>query len=91
MTDFMVQIPADWLARVFLTLRRGVSDDAKTLAAELQPFTEKPGQRVPVPRTTVLRTESVLRGEIEIIGEESQRARLSQEAENLINARLSHQ
>ncbi|MFZ3493082.1 hypothetical protein ACODT5_07590 [Streptomyces sp. 5.8] len=88
MTDFMVQIPADWLARVFLSLRRGASDDAKALAAELRPFTEKPGQRVPVPRTTVLRTELALRGEIEITDEESRRANLSEEAEYLINARL---
>lgn len=91
MTDFMVQIPADWLARVFLKLRRGASDDVKTLAAELQPFTEKPGQRVPVPSATVLRTESVLRGEIEIIAEEGRRARLSEETQHLINTRRSHQ
>ncbi|MFF2785553.1 hypothetical protein ACFVT6_02040 [Streptomyces sp. NPDC058049] len=64
---------------------------AKTLAAELQPFTEKSGQRVPVPGATVLRTESVLRGEIEIIAEEGRRARLSEETQHLINTRRSHQ
>lgn len=88
MTDFMVQIPADWLARVFLSLRRGTSDDAHTLAAELQPFTEKPGQRVPVPRATILRTELALRGELRQVNEDSRRQRLSEEAAYLINARL---
>ncbi|MGW7460647.1 hypothetical protein [Streptomyces sp. NPDC054797] len=88
MTDFMVQIPADWLARVFLSMRRGVSDDAKALATELRPFTEKPGQRGPVPRATVLRTELALRGEIDSAGEESRRARLSEEAAHLIKTRL---
>ncbi|GAA2646201.1 hypothetical protein GCM10010425_64420 [Streptomyces spororaveus] len=88
MTDFMVQIPADWLARVFLSLRRGTSDDAHTLAGELQPFTEKPGQRVPVPRGTVLRTELALRREIETASEEDRRAELSEQAEYLVKARL---
>ncbi|WP_374772239.1 hypothetical protein OG756_03025 [Streptomyces sp. NBC_01310] len=90
MTDFMVQIPADWLARVFLLLRRGASADAKALAAELRPFTEKPGQRVPVPRSTVLRTELALRGEIEIADEGSRRAKLSEEADYLIKAGRPH-
>ncbi|MFI5763115.1 hypothetical protein [Streptomyces sp. NPDC051563] len=71
MTDLVVQIPADWLARVFFSLRRGTSDPAHTLAAELQPFTEKPGQRVPVPRVTVLRTELALRGELRQVDEAS--------------------
>lgn len=91
MTDFMVQIPADWLARVFLSLRRGASDDAKALAAELRPFTEKPGQRVSVPGTTVLRTELALRGEIVIADKEGRRASLSEEAEYLVKARLPRQ
>ncbi|MCP3760701.1 hypothetical protein [Streptomyces sp. TBY4] len=84
----MVQIPADWLARVFVSLRRGTSDDAQALAEELQPFTEKPGQRVPVPRTTVLRTELALRKEIEIADEQDLRAELSDQAEYLIKTRL---
>lgn len=62
MTDLMVKIPADWLARVFLSLRRSALDDAQAVAAELWPFTEQPGQRVPVPRATVMRTERALRG-----------------------------
>ncbi|MEV6955545.1 hypothetical protein [Streptomyces sp. NPDC051183] len=88
MTDFMVQIPADWLARVFLSLRRGASDDAHALAAELQPYTERPGQRVPVPRGTVLRTELALRGELRHVHGDERRQRLSEEAEYLIKARL---
>ncbi|MEV8532412.1 hypothetical protein [Streptomyces sp. NPDC051211] len=85
----MVKIPADWLARVFLSLRRGRSEDAHALAAELQPFTEKPGQRVPVPRATVLRTELALRGEMEIAAAERGRhAELSEAADYLIKARL---
>ncbi|MGW1775564.1 hypothetical protein [Streptomyces sp. NPDC002104] len=88
MTDFMVPISADWLARVFLSLRRGTSDDAHALAGELQPFTEKPGQRVPVPRTTVLRTELALRKEIEATGERARRAELSEQAEYLVRTRL---
>lgn len=88
MADFMVQIPADWLARVFLSLRRGTSDDAHAIAGELQQFTEKPGQRVPVPRTTVLRTELVLRKEIEIADEQARRTELSEQAEYLIKSRL---
>lgn len=88
MTDFVVQISADWLARVFLSLRRGTSDDAHALAAELQPFTERPGQRVPVPRATVLRTELALRGEMRHVDEGERRQRLSEEAEYLIKTRL---
>ncbi|MGR4881424.1 hypothetical protein ACIPUC_18735 [Streptomyces sp. LARHCF249] len=88
MTDFMVQIPADWLARVFLSLRRGTSDDAHEIAGELQPFTERPGQRVPVPRTTVLRTEHALRREIEVTAEQARRAELSEQAEYLVQTRL---
>lgn len=84
----MVQIPADWLARVFLSLRRGTSDDAHALAAELQPYTERPGQRVPVPRGTVLRTELALRGELSHVDGDERRQRLSEEAEYLIKARL---
>ncbi|WP_158708518.1 hypothetical protein [Streptomyces sp. NRRL S-244] len=91
MTDLMVQIPADWLARVFLSLRRGSSQDAQVSAAELQPFTEKPGQRIPVPRATVLRTELALRGELERAREDERRARLSEEADYLISARLGGQ
>ncbi|MGW8778414.1 hypothetical protein ACWGNM_10070 [Streptomyces sp. NPDC055796] len=91
MTDLMVQIPADWLARVFLSLRRGSSQDAQVSAAELQPFTEKPGQRIPVPRATVLRTELALRSEIERAQEDERRARLSAEADYLIRARLGGQ
>ncbi|WSP36166.1 hypothetical protein OG247_02005 [Streptomyces sp. NBC_01244] len=89
MTDLMVQIPAAWLARVFLSLRRGSSQDAHALAAELRPFTEKPGQRVPVPRATVLRTELALRGELLQVNEDGRRQRLAEEAEYLINARLA--
>ncbi|WP_327250520.1 hypothetical protein [Streptomyces sp. NBC_01244] len=85
----MVQIPAAWLARVFLSLRRGSSQDAHALAAELRPFTEKPGQRVPVPRATVLRTELALRGELLQVNEDGRRQRLAEEAEYLINARLA--
>ncbi|WP_147420075.1 hypothetical protein [Streptomyces sp. WM6372] len=88
MTDLMVQIPADWLARVFLSLRRGSSEDAQVSAAELQPFTERPGQRIPVPRATVLRTELALRGELARAQEDERRARLSEEADYLISARL---
>lgn len=88
MTDFMVQISADWLARVFLSLRRGTSDDAHALAGELRQFTEKPGQRVPVPRSTVLRTELALRREIEATGEHARRAELSEQAEYLVKTRL---
>ncbi|MFI6149992.1 hypothetical protein [Streptomyces sp. NPDC051109] len=87
----MVQIPADWLARVFLSLRRGSSQDAQVSAAELQPFTEKPGQRIPVPRATVLRTELALREELERAQEAERRARLSEEADYLISARLGGQ
>ncbi|MFJ3925296.1 hypothetical protein [Streptomyces sp. NPDC090022] len=90
MTDLMVKIPADWLARVFLSLRRGSSDDAQALAAELRPFTERPGQRVPVPRATVLRTERALRGELQCAEGSERRARLAEEAEYLIGARLRH-
>ncbi|WP_266670564.1 hypothetical protein [Streptomyces sp. NBC_01443] len=88
MTDLMVQIPADWLARVFLSLRRGSSEDAQVSAAELQPFTEKPGQRIPVPRAAVLRTELALRGELERAQEEERRARLLEEADYLISVRV---
>ncbi|MCC0100005.1 MULTISPECIES: hypothetical protein [Streptomyces] len=91
MTDLMVQVPADWLARVFLSLRRGSSQDAQVSAAELQPFTEKPGQRVPVPRATVLRTELALRGELERAQEDERRARLAEEAAYLISVRLGGQ
>ncbi|WP_371618887.1 hypothetical protein [Streptomyces sp. NBC_00454] len=84
----MVQIPADWLARVFLSLRRGTSDDAHALAGELQPFTEKPGQRVPIPRATVLRTGLALRKEIDIADEQARRAELSDQAEYLVKAQF---
>ncbi|MFD7031680.1 hypothetical protein ACFWAR_27010 [Streptomyces sp. NPDC059917] len=77
----MVQIPADWLSRVFLSLRRGTSEDAHSLAGELRPFTERPGQRVPVPRATVLRTERALRKEIESSTEQARRTELSEQAE----------
>lgn len=49
MTDLMVQIPADWLARVFLSLRCGSSEDAHVSAVELQPFTGCPGGAAPGP------------------------------------------
>lgn len=88
MTDLLVQIPANWLAQVFLSLRRGSSPDAHALAVELQPFTEKPGQRVPVPRATVLRTELALRKEIEIAAEQARRTELSEQAEYLVRTRL---
>lgn len=88
MTDVLVQIPAHWLAQVFLSLRRGSSPDAHALAVELQPFTEKPGQRVPVPRATVLRTELALRKEIEIASEQARRTELSEQAEYLVRTRL---
>ncbi|MEU9304483.1 hypothetical protein [Streptomyces sp. NPDC048269] len=84
----MVQVPADWLAWVFLTLRRGASDGAQAVAAELQPFTEKPGQRVPLPRPTVLRAELALRREAEIAREQGRRAELSDQAEYLVKFRL---
>ncbi|MDA5281633.1 hypothetical protein ACWGHM_02405 [Streptomyces sp. NPDC054904] len=85
----MVKIPADWLSRVFLSLRRGTSDDAQALAAELQPFTEKPGQRVPVPRSTVLRTELALQGELRLVAEDARRKELSEQARYLVNTRLN--
>ncbi|MFF3017736.1 hypothetical protein [Streptomyces sp. NPDC057939] len=85
----MVKIPADWLSRVFLSLRRGTSDDAQALAAELQPFTEKPGQRVPVPRSTVLRTELALQGELRLVEEGARRKELSEQARYLVNTRLN--
>ncbi|MFF4317930.1 hypothetical protein [Streptomyces sp. NPDC001568] len=85
----MVKIPADWLSRVFLSLRRGTSDDAQALAAELQPFTEKPGQRVPVPRSTVLRTELALQGELRLVAEDARREELSEQARYLVNTRLN--
>ncbi|MFD8981463.1 hypothetical protein [Streptomyces sp. NPDC059564] len=84
----MVKIPADWLARVFLSLRRSALDDAQAVAAELRPFTERPGQRVPVPRATVLRTELALRVELSRAEEPGRRARLHEEASQLITARL---
>ncbi|MGW7103936.1 hypothetical protein [Streptomyces sp. NPDC054883] len=87
----MVTIPADWLARAFLSLRRSGSDEAQAAAVELQPFTERPGQRVPVPRATVLRTELALRGALGGEAREDRRARrtrLSEEAHYLISARL---
>ncbi|MCX5157684.1 MULTISPECIES: hypothetical protein [unclassified Streptomyces] len=87
MTDLMVKIPADWLARVFLSLRRGSSPDAQSLASELAPFTEKPGQRIPIPRATVLRTEQALRGELERAATDERRARLAEEADYLIGVR----
>lgn len=77
MTDFMVQIPADWLARVFFSPRRGTSENVHALAGELPSFTEKPGQWVRIPRTTVIRTELALRKEIEIADEQTRRAELS--------------
>ncbi|MFF4392243.1 hypothetical protein ACFY0G_36635 [Streptomyces sp. NPDC001552] len=64
MTDLMIHIPADWLSQVFLTLRRGATADAHALATET-PFTEKPGQRVPAPSTTLLRAGQALHTEIE--------------------------
>lgn len=85
----MVKIPADWLSRVFLSLRRGTSDDAQALAAELQPFTEKPGQRVPVPRSTVLRTELALQRELRLVAEDARRKELSEQARYLVNTRLN--
>ncbi|MFK0199557.1 hypothetical protein [Streptomyces lavendulae] len=88
MTDLMVKIPADWLARVFLSLRRSALDDAQAVAAELRPFTEQPGQRVPVPRATVMRTERALRGELARVAEPARRARLHEETAQLISARL---
>ncbi|OEJ35023.1 hypothetical protein [Streptomyces subrutilus] len=87
----MVQIPADWLVRVFLALRRGASGGAQAVAEELRPFTEKPGQRVPVPRPTVLRTELALRREAELARVQSRRAELSDHAEFLVRQRLSGQ
>ncbi|MFD3698388.1 hypothetical protein ACFWUZ_19930 [Streptomyces sp. NPDC058646] len=83
----MVKIPALWLGRVFLSLRRGSSQEAHCAAAELQPFTEMPGQRVSVPRSTVLRTELALRMELERSGGPDRRAKLSEEAEQLVHAR----
>ncbi|WP_159046959.1 hypothetical protein [Streptomyces sp. XY66] len=77
----MIHIPADWLTQVFLTLRRGVTEDAHALATELQPFTEKPGQRVPVPSTTLLRAEEALHTEIE---QAPCRTRLTERAEDLV-------
>ncbi|MFF1411898.1 hypothetical protein ACFVX6_19285 [Streptomyces sp. NPDC058289] len=88
MTDFMVKVPADWLARVFLSLRHSALEESQAAAGELQPFTEKPGQRVPVPRVTVMRSELALRMELEGAQEPARRARLSEEAEQLISARL---
>ncbi|MFJ5551217.1 hypothetical protein [Streptomyces sp. NPDC093225] len=85
MTDLVIHIPADWRTQVFLTLRRGATDDAHTLATELQPLTEKPGQRLPVRRTTLLRAERALRKEIE---HAACRTRLTERAENLIRIRL---
>ncbi len=85
----MVKIPADWLSRVFLSLRHGASDDAQVVAAELQPFTEKPGQRVPVPRNTVLRTEQALQGELRRAGGGARGEELSEQVRYLVNARLS--
>ncbi|MEU9033117.1 hypothetical protein AB0D46_37595 [Streptomyces sp. NPDC048383] len=85
----MVKIPADWLSRVFLSLRRGTSEDAQASAAELQPFTEKPGQRVPVPRSTVLRTELALQGELRLVAEDARRKELSEQARYLVNTRLN--
>lgn len=85
----MVKLPSDWIARVFLSLRRSSSEEAQAAAAELQPFTEKPGQRVPVPRGTVMRSELALRVELESVEEPTRRARLSAEAEQLISARLA--
>ncbi|WP_327250360.1 hypothetical protein [Streptomyces sp. NBC_01244] len=88
MTDFMVKVPADWLARVFLTLRHSSSEESQAVATELQPFTEKPGQRVPVPRATVMRSELALAVELEWVEDPARRARLSEGAEQLISARL---
>ncbi|MFF5448677.1 hypothetical protein [Streptomyces sp. NPDC012888] len=89
MTDLMVQVPADWLARVFLSLRRGGSDDAQALAGELRPFTEQPGQRVPVPRATLLRTGLALRDESERAAEQERRRRLSEDADYLAKVGLA--
>ncbi|QES46749.1 hypothetical protein DEJ50_01635 [Streptomyces venezuelae] len=80
----MVKIPADRLARLFLSLRRARSADAHALAAELRPFTERPGQRVPVPRATVLRTEQALRGEMELTAEQDRHDELAEAAEYLV-------
>ncbi|MEV7723562.1 hypothetical protein AB0P15_02365 [Streptomyces sp. NPDC087917] len=82
MTEFIVKVPADWLARAFLSLRRSACGEAQAVAAELQPFTEKPGQRVPVPRATVIRGERALRIELERAGQPDHRVRLSQEADH---------
>ncbi|MCX4539521.1 hypothetical protein [Streptomyces sp. NBC_01565] len=81
----MVKMPAHWLAKVFLLLRRSASGEAQALAAELQPFTEQPGQRVRVPRAVVLRTERALHGEL------ARRPRRSEEVRHLIRARSAGQ
>ncbi|MGW7030923.1 hypothetical protein ACWGFX_27655 [Streptomyces xanthophaeus] len=88
MSDFMVKVPADWLTRVFLSLRHCASEEAQAAASELQPFTEKPGQRVPVPRATVLRTELALHVELEWTEDQERRARLTEETERLISVPL---
>ncbi|MFZ3467678.1 hypothetical protein ACODT3_39010 [Streptomyces sp. 4.24] len=88
MTDSIVKVPSEWLALVFLSLRRCTSREARAAASELQPFTEKPGQRVPVPRATVMRTELALRGELEWSEDPERRARLSEQADHLTRARL---
>ncbi|WP_411104192.1 hypothetical protein [Streptomyces sp. cmx-4-9] len=88
MTDAMVKIAADRLAQVFLLLRRSSEGGAQAAAEQLQTFTEKPGQRVPVPRSTVLQAEKALNRELEQETEAARRLLLSQMSHYLGSARL---
>lgn len=87
MTDFMVMLASDLLTRVFLSLRRAGSQGAQAAATELRPYTEQPGQRVPVPRATLLRTELALRQEARSPARRPHQGRLAEDADLLIRAR----
>ncbi|MFJ7262102.1 hypothetical protein ACIQV2_18310 [Streptomyces globosus] len=83
----MVKIEANWLSRAFLSLRRGSSAEAREAALELRPYTEQPGQRVPVPGPTLLRAGLALQDEARRASVPHRRDSLRQEADVLIGAR----
>ncbi|MEW2416468.1 hypothetical protein AB0953_22465 [Streptomyces sp. NPDC046866] len=82
----MVKIEASRLAAAFLALHRGNSPEARNAAAALRPYTERPGQRVPVPPATLLRAGRALRQQARAAAAPQGRDRLVREADFLVGA-----
>ncbi len=85
----MVKIEANRLAEAFLSLHRGNSQESRNAAAELRPYTERPGQRVPVPHVTLLRAGRALRQQARTAAVPQRRDRLAREADFLVRVCVS--